>query len=44
MEYKFIAEVISAYRITIPKNIRKLAGLKAGDLLEVEIRPVKEEA
>ena len=34
---KFLAEVIAAGRITIPKTVRKILGIKEGDFVKVEI-------
>ena len=41
-EYTFVAEIISANRITIPKNIRKLMNTHKGHLVRVTIKPIKE--
>jgi len=38
---KFYAQVISAYRITIDNGVRKVLGIKVGDWLEIEVKPVE---
>jgi len=37
----FVATVLSAHRIQIPKNVWKLLGLEKGDYVEVKIKKLK---
>jgi AbrB family looped-hinge helix DNA binding protein len=36
----FTAEIINSGRITIPRPVRVALGLKSGDLVEVDIKPI----
>jgi len=42
-EIEFISKVISEGRVTIPKRIRELLGIREGDYIKLELIEVKRE-
>ena len=40
---EFFGEIISGYRVTIPKNIRRLMKIAEGDLVKITLEKMKEE-
>lgn len=43
MPYETISKVIKDYRLTIPKEIRDIAGIEIGDYVKVTIEKVRKE-
>lgn len=43
MAYETVCKVIKDYRLTIPKEIRDLAGIELGDYIKITIEKVRKE-
>ena len=37
MKERFLARVVSGYRVTIPPTVREILGISLGDIVDVEI-------
>ncbi len=42
MSYTTVSKVIKGYRVTIPIEIREVAGIKIGDDVQITIEKIKE--